>query len=157
MVTEMELREGEGADMDPVVVRLRKASPKVTGGVLRVREAALADGLFSGKVKVLGALAVAVAIRCEPCVEMYIERAVDAGATFEEVVEFLNVAMAMQGCPGEAWALKALDLFQRLAEPRAANSSENDSETQADPEGRGSPRARDGCESTRLEMNPKEV
>ncbi len=105
--------------IEPVVVRLRKASPKVTGGILRVREAALTEGLIPAKVKVLGALAVAVAIRCEPCVEMCVERAIDAEVTFEEVVEFLNVAMAMQGCPGEAWALKALELFDRLAGLRA--------------------------------------
>ncbi len=117
-MAELELSDGGETDIDPVVVKLRKASPKVTGGVLRVREAALADGLFSAKVKVLGALCVAVAIRCEPCVEMYIERASEAGATFEEVVEFLNVAMAMQGCPGEAWALKALELCSRLSETR---------------------------------------
>lgn len=121
----MELANGGETHIDPVVVKLRKASPKVTGGVLRVREAALADGLFSAKVKVLGALAVAVAIRCEPCVEMYVERAAEAGATFEEVVEFLNVAMAMQGCPGEAWALKALALFSRLSENRQRSPAVN--------------------------------
>ena len=134
MVAELELAEGRETDIDPVVVKPRKASPKVTGGVLRVREAALADGLFSAKVKVLGALAVAVAIRCGPCVEMYIERAAGAGATFEEVVESLNVAMAIQGCPGEAWALKALALFSRPAGKRQPDSSAINPETQAETE-----------------------
>jgi alkylhydroperoxidase/carboxymuconolactone decarboxylase family protein YurZ len=50
-----------------------------------------------------------------------VEKALEEGATYEEVVEFLNVAMAMQGCPGEVWALKALEIFHRLegARPRS--------------------------------------
>ena len=115
----MEVVENGESEVDPIVVKLRKTSPKVTGGVLRVREAALAAGLFPAKVKALTALSLSVAIRCEPCIEMYVGRALEEGATYEEVVEFLNVAMAMQGCPGEAWALKALNIFHRLSEGRS--------------------------------------
>lgn len=94
-------------------------SPKVTGGLLRIRQAAYADGLFPAKVKALTALTLSVAIRCEPCIEQYAEAALDEGATFEEVVEFLNVAMSMQGCPGEAWTLKALEIYERLGQGRS--------------------------------------
>ncbi len=118
----MEALESEGSEVDPMLVRLRKTSPKVTGGLLRVRQAAYGGGLFPAKVKALTALTLSVAIRCEPCIEMYVARAAEEGATFEEVVEFLNVAMAMQGCPGEAWALKALTMYdhrenRRLVRP----------------------------------------
>ncbi len=119
----MEVVEKGESELDPIVVKLRKTSPKVTGGILRVREAALAAGLFPAKVKALTALSLSVAIRCEPCIEMYVGRALEERATNEEVVEFLNVAMAMQGCPGEAWALEALNIFERLWEgrPKAAD------------------------------------
>lgn len=110
----MESIEESDSKADAIIVRLRKASPKVTGGLLRIRQAAYADGLFPAKVKALTALALSVAIRCEPCIETYVEKAAAEGATYEEVVEFLNVVMAMQGCPGEVWALKALELFERL-------------------------------------------
>jgi len=115
----MEVVEDSESEVEPVVVKLRKTSPKVTGGILRVRESALAEGLFPAKVKVLTALSLSVAIRCEPCIEMYVERAIKEGATSEEIVEFLNLAMAMQGCPGEAWALKALEIYERLAAGRS--------------------------------------
>lgn len=98
-------------EYEPEVVRLRKLSPKVTGGILRAKDAAYSDGVFPAKVKVLTSLAISVSIRCEPCIKMYVEKALGLGATEEEVVEFLNVAMAMQGCPGEAWALKAYRMF----------------------------------------------
>lgn len=91
---------------------LRRLSPKVTGGLLRIREAAYADGEIPAKHKVLAALAISVAIKCEPCIEMYAGKAADLGATIQELAEFLDVAMAMGGCPGEAWAQKALQSFQ---------------------------------------------
>ena len=30
----------------------------------------------------------------------------------EELIEFLEVAMTMQGCPGEEWALKAYNIYK---------------------------------------------
>lgn len=87
-----------------------------------MREAAYADGVFPSKVKALTALTLSVAIRCEPCIETYVEKAINEGATYEEIVEFLNVAMAMQGCPGEVWALKALGIFQRLVDEASSGS-----------------------------------
>lgn len=44
--------------------------------------------------------------------------AVDAGITEAELVEFLNVAMTMQGCPGEEWALKAFQAYREVVEGR---------------------------------------
>lgn len=115
----METMESSVSEIDPIAVKLRKTSPKVTGGILRVRESALAAGVFPTKVKVLTALSLSVAIRCEPCIGMYVDRAIEEGATYEEIVEFLNLAMVMQGCPGEAWALKALEIYERLAARRS--------------------------------------
>lgn len=46
------------------------------------------------------------AIRCEPCIQDYVWMAYHQGITREELVEFLEVAMSMQGCPSEEWALK---------------------------------------------------
>ncbi|MEE9224947.1 MAG: carboxymuconolactone decarboxylase family protein [Bacteroidota bacterium] len=93
----------------------RKLSPKVTGGLLRMREEAYADGILPGKHKVLTALAISVAIRCEPCIRAYAKMALERGATKEELMEFLNVAITMQGCPGEEWALKAYAAYQEFA------------------------------------------
>jgi AhpD family alkylhydroperoxidase len=97
------------------VVELRKLSPKVTGSLLRARDATYADGELLAKHKVLTALAISVTIRCEPCIEMYVKKSIEAGATLGEIVETLDVAMTMQGCPGEAWAQKALKVYDRLA------------------------------------------
>lgn len=73
---------------------------------MRSRQAAYEDGKVPGKYKLLAALAISVAIRCEPCIRAYVKMAIDRGATQQELIEFLNVAITMQGCPGEEWAIK---------------------------------------------------
>lgn len=86
---------------------LRKLSPKVTGGLVRMRQEAYRDATVPAKYKLLTAMAISIAIRCEPCIRAYVQMACDKGITQEELIEFLEVAMTMQGCPGEEWALKA--------------------------------------------------
>lgn len=57
-------------------------------------------------------MVVSIAIRCEPCIRAYVRLAYDKGVSQEELIEFLEVAMTMQGCPGEEWALKAFAAFK---------------------------------------------
>lgn len=91
---------------------LRKLSPVVTGGLLRMRQQAYRDGAVAGKYKLLTAMAISIAIRCEPCIRAYVLLAHHQGITQEELVEFLEVSMTMQGCPGEEWALKAYAAYK---------------------------------------------
>lgn len=99
---------------ESLFAEMRRLSPKVTGGIMRAREATYADGKVAGKYKLLTALAISVAIRCEPCIKAYVEMAKEAGVTQDELIEFLNVAMTMQGCPGEEWAIKAYGAWKEI-------------------------------------------
>ena len=99
---------------ESLFAEMRRLSPKVTGGIMRARQAAYEDGTVAGKYKILTALAISIALRCEPCIRAYVKMALDQGATQEEFIEFLNVAMIMQGCPGEEWALKAYGVYKEL-------------------------------------------
>jgi AhpD family alkylhydroperoxidase len=91
---------------------LRRLSPKVTGGLVRMRQEAYRDAAVAAKYKLLTAMAISVAIRCEPCIRAYVQMALDKGISQEELIEFLEVAMTMQGCPGEEWALKAYAAYK---------------------------------------------
>lgn len=93
---------------------LRKLSPKVTGGLLRMRQEAYRDGTVAAKYKLLTAMAISIAIRCEPCIRAYVKMAHAKGVSRDELIEFLEVAMTMQGCPGEEWALKAYGMYKGL-------------------------------------------
>jgi AhpD family alkylhydroperoxidase len=92
----------------------RKRSPKVTGGLVRMRQETFRDAVVPAKYKVLAALSIVVVTKCDPCIRAYTKMAYRLGVTEEELMEFLNVAMTEGGCPGEQWALKAYEAYQDL-------------------------------------------
>ncbi len=97
---------------DTLFAAFRRLSPEVTGGLLRMRQKAYRDGVVPAKYKLLTAMAISIAIRCEPCIQAYVRMAVAKGIVQDELIEFLEVAMTMQGCPGEEWALKAYAAYK---------------------------------------------
>jgi AhpD family alkylhydroperoxidase len=100
------------AETDGLFTEMRRLSPKVTGGLVRMRQEAYRDAAVPAKYKLLTALVISIAIRCEPCIRTYVKMAHEKGITREELIEFLEVAMTMQGCPGEEWALKAYAAYK---------------------------------------------
>ena len=106
------LKSREG--MESITRELTRLSPEITASIARMRRIAFTTGQVPSKYKLLAAVVTSVAIRCEPCIRAYVEWSAKAGATKLELVEFLNVAMTMQGCPGEEWSLKALRAYDEL-------------------------------------------
>lgn len=115
----LKAREG----METVTQELARLSPEITASIAKMRQVAYTTGDVPSKYKLLTAAVMSVVIRCEPCIRAYVEWAAKKGATKEELVEFLNVAMTMQGCPGEEWALKALAAYDELIEGRSIESN----------------------------------
>lgn len=103
---------------DDIYGEFRKLSPKVTGGLVRMREETFRDSAVAAKYKILAALAIVVVTKCEPCIRAYSRMAYEAGIRLEELVEFLNVAITEGGCPAEQWALKAFQVYKELEEGR---------------------------------------
>lgn len=97
---------------DSIFAELRRLSPKVTGGLLRMRQETYRDAAVAAKYKLLAAMVVSITIRCEPCLRAYVRMAHEKGVSQEELIEFLDVAITMQGCPGEEWALKAYRIYK---------------------------------------------
>lgn len=118
---------------------LRKLSPVVTGGLLRMRQQTYRDGAVAAKYKLLTAMTISIAIRCEPCIRAYVRLVCDQGITREEFVEFLEVAMTMQGCPGEEWALKAYAAYKDCMEGQTGSERaaccQHDDRSQTDEDG----------------------
>ena len=116
----------------------RRLSPHVTGGLLRMRQEAYRDGAVPAKFKLLTAMAISIAIRCEPCIQAYVQMAVDKDISQQELIEFLEVAMTMQGCQGEEWALKAFALYKECLDhgstPTTSGCCDHQTKSQADEE-----------------------
>lgn len=58
-------------------------------------ETTFTDGALSSKTKELIALGISVTVRCEPCMHYHIEKAMNGGATKDEVLEAMGVGFEM--------------------------------------------------------------
>jgi AhpD family alkylhydroperoxidase len=67
------------------------------------------EGALSSKDKSLIALACAVAVKCEHCVKAHKQKALDAGATMEEIKEAAAVAAQVRLGSGLTFASFVLD------------------------------------------------
>jgi len=76
------------------------------------QEAIFSDGVVPARIKALAAVLWSVSARCEPCIDAYMGKAQELGATTQEAAEMLAIASAMGGCVGETWANKALAASQ---------------------------------------------
>ena len=69
---------------------------------------------LDAKTKELISLAIAVVVRCEPCILWHCEAAINAGATKEEIFDALKVAVVMGGGPALMHAVKAYEIAKEF-------------------------------------------
>jgi AhpD family alkylhydroperoxidase len=83
-------------------------------------KAALEPKALDTKTKELIALAISVATRCDACVGFHAEAAVRQGATREEVMETMGMAIYMGAGPSVMYAAQAVEAFDQFAAKKAA-------------------------------------
>ncbi len=93
---------------------LRGAPGPMRAYVQMVQEVVKPDAL-DAKTKELMAAAIAVATRCEPCIAYHLRGAIKHGATREEALETIAVAVEMGGGPAAVYGGKALAAFDQLS------------------------------------------
>lgn len=95
---------------------LGKANPDIMAGFRMMHEAAGSDGALDAKTKELIALAIGIVVRCDGCIAFHVHDALKAGASKEEIVDSIGVAIMMGGGPAVVYgsaALEALKQFQQ--------------------------------------------
>src|SRR5271157_4773279 len=83
----------------PSLKELRGGAPEVMKAFSAVAQAALTPKALDTKTKELIAVAISVAIRCNDCIAFHVQAAVDHGATREEILETLGMAVYMGAYP----------------------------------------------------------
>jgi AhpD family alkylhydroperoxidase len=91
--------------------QLLDSNSKVYQAFLQMESATYADGALSQKTKELVAVGISVVIDCESCMEWHISQASRDGASREEILEAVEVAIEMAGGPATALARFALDVM----------------------------------------------
>jgi AhpD family alkylhydroperoxidase len=84
-----------------------------------IAQAALAPKALDAKTKELIALAISVAVRCDDCIAFHTKAAVERGATRDEVLETLGMAIYMGAGPSAMYASHALGAFTQFAAAKA--------------------------------------
>lgn len=103
-------------DVSKQVGALKKDQPDTISGFYAMAGAATKDGVLDEKTKELITLAVAVAMRCEPCIAFHMKGLMRLGVTKEEVEETLGCAIYMGGGPALMYAGHALEAFDQLSD-----------------------------------------
>ena len=85
-------------------------------GYLDWEQTVLKDGAISGKIKKLMAVALSIQGTCPGCIGIKTSQTIEAGATRQEFLEMLNVAMLMGGGPSVAHATYAIEAFEQFDE-----------------------------------------
>jgi len=99
---------------------LRGGAPEVMKAFAGIAQAASASKALDVKTKELIALGIAVAVRCDDCIAFHVKAAVEQGASKEEVLETLGMAIYMGAGPSVMYAshaLEALTQFETSANP----------------------------------------
>ena len=101
-------------DVSTELASLRGSTPEVMKAFGELGRAATAEGALDKKTKELIALALSVAVRCDPCIGFHTQALARLGATRQEVDETLGVAVYMGGGPSLMYAASAIQAFDEF-------------------------------------------
>ena len=113
----------EHKQLEARLVQLGQELPGPMSGFARLHRKALEDGALNMKVKEMMALAISVVVGCDGCIAYHVHDAVKAGATRQELLETIGVALLMGGGPGSIYAAHALDAIEQFIPEMAVAES----------------------------------
>lgn len=102
-------------ELSGAIRELRGGVPEVMRAFSGMAQAALKADALDTRTKELIALAIAVAIRCDGCVAFHAEAAIKQGATRDEVMETMGMAVYMGAGPSVMYAAQAVEAFDQYA------------------------------------------
>ena len=98
-----------------LIADLSGSLPRTMRAFTGLHKQATSEGALDRKTKELIALGMALSINCGGCVAYHVKQALESGASREEILEAVGVAVMMGGGPAVVYgceALAALDQFQ---------------------------------------------
>jgi AhpD family alkylhydroperoxidase len=108
------------ADLSQLTKQLRGGTPDTMKAFAAMAQAATTPKALDTKTKELIALGIAVAVRCDPCIAFHTESARKHGATRDEVMETVAMAIYMGAGPSVMYAAQAVEAYDQYAAQAAA-------------------------------------
>ncbi len=78
---------------------MKESTPDIARAFGGMFQAMMKEGALSAREKELIALAIGLAVRCVPCMNLHVQKCLQAGATREQILEAAGVAVMMRGGP----------------------------------------------------------
>lgn len=103
-------------EFDSYYEKMKKDMPEITKAYTEIMKAMYKEGALKPKDKELISLGIAIFARCEPCIALHVRRALNVGATKEEILSVCAVAISMGGGPALVYipaVLKSIEKFSR--------------------------------------------
>ncbi len=94
-----------------------KLSSEIPGsikGFSQLHQQSLQDGVLPRKMKELIALSISITTPCAGCIAYHVHDALKAGASREEILEAIGVAVMMAGGPGLVYGCEALEALNQF-------------------------------------------
>lgn len=79
--------------------KMKKQMPETVSGFGGLFGNVMKDGAMGLLEKELTAVAIGVALKCQPCIKLHVKKSLEAGATAEQILEAASVAVMMAGGP----------------------------------------------------------
>jgi AhpD family alkylhydroperoxidase len=102
-------------DLDKGLAELGRELPGPMSGFARLHRQATAEGALSSSVKEMMALAISIVVGCEGCIAYHVYDAVEAGASRDELLEAIGVAVLMGGGPASIYATHAMEAVNQFS------------------------------------------
>jgi len=96
---------------------IAKISPDTVRGYRELSDAGAKTGLLDAKTRELIALAVAVTRQCDGCITVHTAAAVKHGATREEIMEALSVAVSVNAGAALVYSARVMDAYTAKTTP----------------------------------------
>ncbi len=107
-------------ELSQALKEVRTGSPETMKAFSALARAALQSKALDGKTKELLALGISVAIRCDGCIAFHAEAAFEQGATRDEIMETMGMAIYMGAGPSVMYAAQAVEAFDQFAARKIA-------------------------------------
>ena len=102
--------------------RWMKSRSPVYARFLELEAAAYSPRVLDRKTKLLIGTGISVVLNCEACMQWHIEEAAAAGATSDELIETIEVAIKMGGAPAVVSSRLALEVMDRVFKAKGGAS-----------------------------------
>jgi AhpD family alkylhydroperoxidase len=94
---------------------LAKEKPKTTKGFMSMHQSIEEDSALTAKEKEFIALGIGISTRCEGCIAAHVGSLIELGATKEEIIDVISVAVLMGGGPAITYGAVAYNAYEEMS------------------------------------------